>query len=825
MHVELVLPTVRKLMRLTFGLMIGMASASLSGQESQPARLIPWTTSRVNGSPDPPLPYKTERVFAGVELTNPTNITWLPSANKWIANHAGSKIVMFDNDPENAVAEPLLDLTDVFGKPVGTGYTIKFHPDLENQPWCFVVFTQRGVDKGHHLARLTVVDPTVPKVDPDSLEVMATWKSDGHVGSSMQFGPDGMLYVSVGDGQPPYPPDGDGTGQDNSDLRASILRIDVNDPPPGKTYRIPPDNPFVNQSNVRGEIWAFGFRNPWKIAFSPRTGDLLAADVGWEMREIIHRVDRGRIHGWSIMEGTQPVKQDQQPAIPITPPLFEHTHLDSRSISGGHFWQSDRLPELKDAYLYGDWMTGKVWALRSEGDRVLWQKELVDTPHRVISFMLDPSGDVLIVGYDGTILRLHPNVQTEQQQPFPKRLSETGLFANVADQKAAVGVEEYQISAHHWADGTHSRQWIGLPGDAQLKLFKRADWKTGQTAGRFEFPTDTVVAKTVSYFAKQGDAVEEQHLETQVLHKYGDEWRAYNYVWNEDQTDAILQADEAVERSLNLVDPTSPGGVRKQTWRHASRSECLLCHIWAAGTVHAFWPEQLNISILGENQLDRFRKLGFFSESVAAPTPLAAPHDQAAPLEARARSYLQMNCSTCHRKQGGGTANFNFNITNSLEDNNFVDEVPAQGKFGLPDARVFRSGAPYQSVMLYRMLKSGRGHMPQFGSNVIDRAGVQLIHDWIASTDEDNPQHRQWRREIASFASQQVDPDAKLDQLLASPSGAIALSVACSNGSLTDAVTELAVRRGSEHADATIRDLFEHFLPRRPTREAARCHH
>ena len=257
-------------------LLIGVMATFAKAQESAPPRLHPWTTSRVKGSPDPPLPYRTVQVFDKVQLDRPTNVTWLPEAQRWIANHAGSKIVSFENDPVAAVAKPLLDLSEVVGRPVQTGYSTKFHHDLANHPWCFVTYTtSRQEDKGHHLARLRVTDASVPTFDLDSLTVMASWKSRGHVGGSMQFGGDGMLYVSIGDGQPPYPPDGDETGQDISDLRASILRIDVDNPTDAQPYKIPPDNPFVGQPGARGEIWAYGFRNPWKIAFDPNSGDLL----------------------------------------------------------------------------------------------------------------------------------------------------------------------------------------------------------------------------------------------------------------------------------------------------------------------------------------------------------------------------------------------------------------------------------------------------------------------------------------------------------------------------------------------------------------------
>lgn len=781
--------------------------------EPPPARVTPWTTSKVKGSPEPPLPYRAERVFPAVELNNPTDITWLPEAERWIAMQNDGRVLSFANDPENATASPVFDLSEVHGKRVPGGIAVKFHHDLENHPWCFVTYRFLPKDpQGTRLARLRVIDPTVPTIDPSSLVVLAAWNSNGHTGGSMQFGPDGMLYVSTGDGQPPYPPDALNTGQDLSDLDASVLRLDVDHPTVDRPYQIPPDNPFVGQNDARGEIWAYGFRNPWKMAFDPTSGDLFAADVGWEMREMIHRVDRGRNHGWSVMEGSQRVKQDQQPVIPITPPLFEHTHLDSRSISGGYFWQSDRLPQLKGAYIYGDWMTGKVWALKSEGDRVLWQKELVDTPLQVICFMLDPSGDVLIVGYDGSIFQLQPNTTTSQSHSFPSRLSETGLFTDVINQLPAEGVVEYEISAHHWADGTSSRQWIAIPNSEQLALYDRDDWQTGQTAGRFNFPPDTVVAKTVSYLVDPSDPATDRRLETQILHLLGDEWQAYNYVWNDSQTDAILQGKIATESRLEILDPSAPGGKRFQTWRHASRSECLLCHIWAAGTVHAFWPEQLNIGSHADNQLSRLTKLGLFREPVPAKPPIVSPHDPNQPLEARARSYLALNCSTCHRPQGGGTANFNFDLTKSLVENNYVGEIPAQGTFEIPDAQVVAAGDPYRSVMLYRALKTGRGHMPQFGSNVIDRRSVLMLRDWIASMSNDQSPTDPYREQITELQRSKT-PDQGIDRMLTTPGGALTLSLACAEDTFAADLRSMVVRRAVAHEDSLIRDLFEHYLP------------
>lgn len=787
--------------------------------ETTKSRTSPWINSRVKGSPEPPLPYTTHRIFQNVDLDRPTEITWLPTAQKWIANHSGNQIVSFGNDKISATTQPLLNLQDCFGERIQTGYATTFHHDIKKQPWCFLTLTtKRKTEDGHCLAKVKVIDPSIPTFDPSTFQILLRWKSNGHVGSSMQFGSDGMLYLSVGDGQPPYPPDGDGTGQDLNDLRASILRIDVNQDNK-QAYRIPPDNPFVNQKDARGEVWAYGFRNPWKMTFVPGTNDLLVADVGWEMREMIHLVRKGQNHGWSIMEGSQPVKPDEHPLIPITPPLFEHTHLDSRSITGGHIWQSDRIPSLKGAYLYGDWMTGKVWGLRFEGNRVTWHQELVDTSQRIICFMLDPSGEVFIVGYDGSIHQLQPNPQVGERTEFPAKLSETGIFTQTETLTPSDGVVEYEINSHHWADGTRSRQWIGLPGTTQLRLFEQSDWKTGESKGRFIFPKDTVAVKTVSYLSDAQDPNSVRHLETQLLHKTDKEWKAYNYIWNDQQTDATLQEDRGIDRQIVVRDLLAENGQRIQNWHHASRSECLLCHIWSSGTVQGFWPPQLSLENGDRNQLDKLTDLGIFAAPIPKQPALVSPIDDGASIEARARSYLATNCSTCHRKLGGGTATFTFDIEIPLLESEYIDAMPSQGTFGIEKARVVAPGMPSRSVLLYRTLKSGRGHMPQFGSSLVDPLGVRLLHDWIDSMSP-SPGDENLPNPYPHFAKLSELSDAELETMLSTIEGSIALSLACHTDAVSQSTRERIIHQGASRPHAPVRDLFEHFLSRdkRPTR-------
>tara|TARA_R110002049_G_scaffold4601_6_gene32837 strand:+ start:5756 stop:9472 length:3717 start_codon:yes stop_codon:yes gene_type:complete len=825
-----------------------------------------WASSRIIGTPDPPPPYRTEQVFADVTLVSPTEMIRIPGTDRWCVLQLDGTVLSFRDGQQRDTAT-MMQLKSTQPK-TSRSFGIVFHHDYPSTPLCYIAYRLSAKDpNGTRLSRFRVNVSDSPTIDASSETVLATWEAGGHGGGSLHFGPDGYLYVSVGDGQPPNPPDPDDTGQDLSDLESSVLRIDVDQTQDGLPYAIPPDNPFVDIPGARGEIWAYGFRNPWKMSFHPSDGTLWAGDVGWEMMEMVYRVDRGGNYGWSLMEGSQVVKSNADtPLVPITPPVVEHTHLEARSVTGGYFYGSDRLPELADTYIYGDYITGKVWGLRHDGEKMTWHDELADTPYQIICFARDHDDEVFLVSYDGTIHRLVESPPDDSSGDFPRLLSETGLFTSVADQTPATGVLPYEINGHHWADGTVSQQWLALPDDSQLSLVTRLKDENGLNLtqfgvnlGQFSFPHNAVLAKTVSYQADATDPGSMRRLETQVLHRNGDAWNAYNYVWNEDQSDAVLQDNVASDQVLTIRDPRQPEGRRRQTWHHASRDECLLCHIWKSGTVHGFVPEQLDLEQLDleqldleqldleqldleqlnreqldlaqldltreidsdgggkVNQLDRLNELGLFEEAVVAKTKTISPYDNRQSLEDRARSYLQLNCAHCHRRGGGGTAAFVLENNVPLEKMEVLDAMPVQGGFGLNDPRIIAPGDPYRSVLLYRLVKSGRGHMPQFGSNVIDERGVAMIHDWIAAMDAPDRDpvtiSKRLRQSISRASRERKDFVNACSEFLSDPTSALALSIACSNGAVGQEHRDSVIEIAAMHSDSQIRELFERFLP------------
>lgn len=787
---------------------------------AQTTKRVGWDACRIKGSPEPPARLTVERVFADVKLQKPTEMIRLPGTDRWLVVQLNAKIFSFST-ATNRDQYLAVDLRKR-QQPWRQTFGIALHPRYPAFPYCYITGTAgpRHPSEGARLSRFTVTDFNRFSIDANSEKVLARWSSNDHMGGSPKFGPDGFLYFGIGDGQRPNPPDPSGTGQDIGDLQSSICRIDVDHEDPGLPYRIPDDNPFVSVPGARGEIWAFGVRNPWRMGFHRTRGELWIGDVGWEMMEMVHKVERGANYGWSVIEGTQPVKPDGvRSQVPVTPPVAEYDHTQGRSITGGYFWHSKRIPELEDTYLYGDYQSGKIWGLKHNGTKAVWNRELVDTRIRIITFAEDNDGEILVVDFNGPIYKFNPNpaASAAPNSAFPKRLSETGLFKDLQSQTPEAGVIEYSINAGHWADNTTSRQWFGIPGDGKMGINTRSYFDDGTVKGYFNYPEGMVFAKTVSYANDISKPASRRRIETQVLHKLDQDWRAYNYIWNDDQTDAILQPNKAAYSTLRIRDPREPHGFRTQRWLHASRDQCMLCHIWRGGSINGFRVEQLNRAHVGEsiNQLDKLESMAYVEVKLQRPEPAVSPYDETASLNDRARRYLDLNCAHCHMRGGGGSAQFLL-MHSATEDEMEVFGQPAmQGNFGLTNAKVIDRGHPSRSVLLYRLAKSGPGRMPKFGNELIDQRGLQLLRDWIARME---PEADAATKSVATLISAaQTDTTIKpdtikgIDELLASSETGLMLSIGCGE-LLQDNPLRKAILKQALSARPAVRDLFERFF-------------
>jgi glucose/arabinose dehydrogenase len=291
-----------------------------------------------------------------------------------------------------------------------------FHPKYKENGEFFVYYTAKPTAENPHLSvisrfRVSKDDPN--RADPASEEVILKIPQPywNHNGGTIVFGPDGYLYIGLGDGGSRDDPHGN--GQNLKTLLGSILRIDIDHKDKGLEYAIPKDNPFVGRGDgARGEIWCYGIRNVWRIAFDRATGILWAGDVGQDTWEEIDIIVKGGNYGWNLREGMHPLVPKDRPDIKGSPPrpeliepIWEYHHDVGKSITGGSVYRGKDVPELEGGYIYADYVSGQIWALWYDmaKKQVTANRELLDKGPPVLSFGEDDNGEIYILNQDGGI--------------------------------------------------------------------------------------------------------------------------------------------------------------------------------------------------------------------------------------------------------------------------------------------------------------------------------------------------------------------------------------------------------------------------------------
>ncbi len=320
----------------------------------------------------------------------------------------------FPNDQNATETKVFLDIQDrvvYIDKQNEEGFLgLAFHPKFKENGEFFVFYTLKGAKLTNVVSRFRVSksDPSV--ADPASEEVLITFTKPfwNHDGGTLAFGPDGYLYITHGDGGDANDPFGN--GQNTNTLLGKILRIDVDHKSDGKNYAIPKDNPFVGSDNKRPEIWAYGFRNIWRFAFDRKTGDLWAGDVGQNLYEEINIVTRGGNYGWKLREAWHPFSVNGVERNPeMIDPIWEYHHDIGKSITGGTVYRGSRVPELEGHYLYGDYVSNRLWALKYDPakKRVVANRPITNPGLPMLSFGEDGNGDVYFLCVSPTGKGIH----------------------------------------------------------------------------------------------------------------------------------------------------------------------------------------------------------------------------------------------------------------------------------------------------------------------------------------------------------------------------------------------------------------------------------
>lgn len=342
------------------------------------------------------------------------------SGRLFLATQHG-QIFVFRNDDHATDAKLFLDIRDrVTYKDTQNeeGFLgLAFHPKYKQNGEFFVYYTTSKAKLTNIVARFRVSKDDPDRADPSSEEQLVRIKKPfwNHDGGTVCFGPDGYLYFTHGDGGAANDPFDN--GQNLKSWLGKIHRIDVDRRDPGQNYAVPKDNPFTGRDDAKPEIWAYGLRNVWRMAFDRDTGDLWAADVGQDLYEEIDLIAKGGNYGWNRREGMHPFGRKGVAANPqMIEPIWEYHHDIGKSITGGFVYRGQAIPELRGHYLYGDYVSCKLWGLKydREAKRVLANRTIADPKLPIHSFGEDDAGEAYLLTASRTGRGIHRFVRKQQ---------------------------------------------------------------------------------------------------------------------------------------------------------------------------------------------------------------------------------------------------------------------------------------------------------------------------------------------------------------------------------------------------------------------------
>jgi uncharacterized repeat protein (TIGR03806 family) len=675
-----------------------------------------------------------EEPFPGLSFGagGPTKLLMEPVADpRWFVLRKSGQVRVFDPDDPVATVTDYLDFSGVVNA-AGEGglLSLAFHPDYPTTPEIFFSYTRDASPMRSVVSRVILDDVIAPSaIGAGSVEyevISVDQFASNHNGGDIAFGPDGFLYIGLGDGGGGGDPQE--TGQDTTNLLGSFLRLDVIDPTityPGNAYLIPTGpqgNPFagqpkcgptLNNPNSCPEIYAWGVRNPWRWSFDSVTGQLWAGDVGQGAREEVDIIERGNNYGWDCREGFIDYESTDCSG-PFTDPVHDYPRSQGNSITGGLVYRGSAIAGRVGEYFYADYGSGRIWALRSDGVGGYTNEQVADESGGPVAFAADADGELYFANInDGRIYKLIPGAGSGGNT-IPDLLSATGCVDPGDITAPYAGLLPYDINARFWSDGADKSRYIGLPNGTTIAINGDDDWT---------FPAGTVIVKN---FRLGGNLIETRHL---MRHPDG-AWAGYTYEWNVQQTEATRVIGG---KTVNI------GG---QDWIFPSSAQCDQCHTGAAGD--ALGPEtaQMNRDFtypstgVTDNQLETIDHVMMFASPLVG-TPdtlprLADPTDSGASLDDRARAYLHSNCANCHRPSGGTPVDLDLRYDTALQNTGACDVVPQAGMLGIMNARIIAPGDAARSTLVARMNRRGDNvAMPPVGSTVIDTAGVTLLTNWV----------------------------------------------------------------------------------------------
>jgi uncharacterized repeat protein (TIGR03806 family) len=718
-----------------------------------------------------------EDAFPGLTFQNPIKMVPRPrSANElWVIGREGHLWAIQGNGSV-PVKTQVLNLTAVtmgFGDSGLLGFA--FHPDFgkagsPNRGYVYVAYNfvpsgSTGTDgkSFNRLSRFTMADgATTISRATEMVMINQFDEHDWHNQGDLFFGSDGFLYMGVGDEGGLNNQYGNAQSLTGG-LFSGLLRLDVDqnparshpirrqpevggDVPSGwpntfsQGYGIPNDNPWQDVSGgMLEEFWAIGLRNPYRVSQDPVTGAIFTGEVGQTGMEEVDRLVKGGNYQWSFREGTL-LGPDPEPTTKIgssVAPYFSYSQADgNRCVIGGYVYRgSTHAATLGGQYVFGDYVSGRIWSMRWEGVAGPEVRQVASTTGYSLSgFGIDQNQEIYVMslGFEGRIFKL----TSRTGSPPSATLSATGAFEDLATLKPARGVLPYSVNAPLFSDNAAKKRWIVVPNDGAP--YGADERVTFQAGGPWSYPNGTVLIKHFELPVNDANPAILRRLETRFMVKAeGGTWYGVTYKWRADGSEADLLVDGLVE---DVPIATTSGGTRVQAWTYPSRSDCMQCHNVASTQVLGLRTWQLNgvFAYPGtnttENQLRVWSNIGLFDQTITA-TQIAGYlkatglRDESATVESRVRSYIDSNCAHCHLP-GGAQAQFDGRFSTPLAAQNIVNGAVANS-LGVTGAQVVKVGSLAQSLMHVRFGSLGASRMPPIAKNTIDTEALNLMARWI----------------------------------------------------------------------------------------------
>jgi uncharacterized repeat protein (TIGR03806 family) len=696
----------------------------IGGLDARPAN----TTCLAGDPPSTNISIAVQRVFPNLpNFTQPIAMLQAPgnSARWYVVQKTGS-VRVFDNTPNVATTSEFINLASRLNSSPGSAQDergllgMAFHPNYPADPRVFFYYTGSNPGLVDRVSQFTLAAGGAT-LDPASEIVLFNVgdPESNHNGGNIAFGPDGFLYIGIGDGGGADDAHGMiGNGQLLTTLLGKMLRIDVSATTMANTYAIPPSNPYAANArcNVNGtglancpEIYAYGFRNPWRWSFDRGSGELWLNDVGQGTIEEVDKVTLGGNYGWRCFEGTNNFNTGACGSNPNPiPPVAQYTHSFGFSTTGGFVYRGSTIPNLHGRYVFGDF-GGGLWNISRATTPTANLTAGLSTGLQISSFGQDTDGEVYIVHLGGTLHKIVPG--SGGGRAIPNQLSQTGCVNPANPKLPATGLIPYAPNAPFFSDGAVKARWLALPDGQRINVTGSND---------FDFPNGSVLVKNFTLGA--------QLVETRLFMRHSDGvWAGYTYEWNAGGTEA--------NRVVGGKTVTAGGA----TWQFPSEAQCLQCHSVAAGRTLGLEIGQLNGDFgyptgRTANQLTTLNGIDTLTPALVqtpAQLPVIPNPFGTAALSERARAYLHSNCSYCHQPGGPAPTDMDFRYTTALSATNACDVAPDRGDLGLTNPRRIAPGFAARSVVVERVNRVGADAMPPLTKHTIDTAGVALLTAWV----------------------------------------------------------------------------------------------